>query len=165
MPLYHLAQLNIARMRAPIDSPEMADFVALLDSVNAVADRSPGFVWRLIDAPGRPSGLDMFEDAMILVNMSVWESVETLREYVYRGLHTTPMRRRAEWFDKMNAPHMALWWVPAGHIPTLAEARERLEFLRVNGETPYAFSFKNAFAAPGSEQLPITGRSECDWQE
>ncbi len=145
MTLYHLAQVNIARMRGAIDSPIMADFVAQLDAINAVADTTPGFVWRLQGADGNATALRVFDDPMLIINMSVWESIEALFEYTYRSDHIDVYRRRGEWFERMDTPHMALWWLPAGHIPTPQEAKDRLALLERNGATPLAFTFKRRF--------------------
>jgi hypothetical protein len=145
---YHLAQINIARMLAPIEDPIMAEFVAQLPPVNALADASPGFVWRLQTEEGDATSLKVYDDDMIIVNMSVWENVETLREYAYRSSHTGVMKYRTKWFKKFDGPYMALWWIPAGHLPSPQEGMERLEHLRTNGNSPYAFSFKNIFPAP-----------------
>ncbi len=143
---HHLAQLNIARTRFPIADPEMASFVNRLEEINALAERAPGFVWRLVDADGadatslRPYGPD------VLVNMSVWESVEALYEYAYRSAHLDVLRRRREWFDHEGLPeHAVLWWVPAGTLPTLEEARDRLDLLSRHGPTPRAFTFRDRF--------------------
>ena len=143
---YHIAQVNIARMIAPLDSPLMADFVALLDSVNALADASPGFVWRLQGEEGNATYLRPYDDDAILFNLSVWESIEQLKAYVYREDHGAVFRRRREWFAPFDGPNVALWWVPAGHIPTVGEAKQRLEYLRAHGEGPHAFSFRRTFA-------------------
>lgn len=145
MTLYHLAQVNIARMRGAIDSPIMADFVAQLDAINAVADTTPGFVWRLQGADGNATALRVFDDPMLIINMSVWESIEALFEYTYRSDHIDVYRRRGEWFERMDTPHMALWWLPAGHIPTPQEAKDRLALLERDGATPLAFTFKRRF--------------------
>ena len=147
-PSYHLVQLNIGRIVAPIDSPALADFVALLDAINQLAGRSPGFVWRLQADDGNATSIRPFDDDTILVNMSVWESLEQLREYVYKSAHSTVMRRRREWFEPMKNAYIVLWWVPAGHIPTVAEAKQRLEMLWERGDTAAAFTFKRPFAAP-----------------
>jgi len=141
---YHLAQINVGRMLGSLDSPVMAGFVAQLDHINSLADASPGFVWRLTDA----TSVQAFEDPMILVNMSVWESVEALRDYAYRGGHREPLRDRLQWFERPKEAHMALWWVPAGHIPSVAEARDRLEFRRAHGDSPVAFASAKPFPAP-----------------
>jgi hypothetical protein len=146
MTAHHLAQVNIARMLAPINSPVMADFVAQLDAINALADGSPGFVWRLKGAGNDATSLRPFPDDYIIVNMSVWESIDALKAYVYRSDHVRVLRERAKWFDKMGEAHMVLWWVPAGHMPSVEEARDRLMQLRSQGETPAAFTFKSVFA-------------------
>ena len=148
MTKYHLAQINIAQMLAPIDDPLMAEFVAQLAPVNALADTTPGFVWRLQTEEGDATSLQVYEDNMIIVNMSVWENVESLREYAYRSAHVGVMKYRTKWFERFDGPYMALWWVPMGHKPTPQEGKERLEYLRKNGDTPFAFSFKNVFPMP-----------------
>lgn len=145
MSRYHLAQVNIARMRGAIDSPVMADFVAQLDAINAIADTTPGFVWRLQGAEGNATALRVFDDPMLIINMSVWESIEALFEYTYRSDHIDVYRRRGEWFERMATPHMALWWIPAGHIPTPQEAKDRLALLERVGTSPLAFTFKQRF--------------------
>ena len=147
MSSHQLAQINIARMVAPLDDPRMADFVTQLAPVNAVADAAPGFVWRLQSAEGDATSVDYDGDPQTLVNMSVWESIEALKDYVYRSQHIGPFRDRAKWFMKMSKPHYCLWWIPAGHIPTVGEGRERLEHYQKHGSTPYAFWFQQPFAA------------------
>lgn len=147
MATYHLAQLNIAQMRTPMDSPEMADFVANLDRINALADSAPGFVWRLAGDDGNATAFRPFgEDT--LVNLSVWESVDALRAFVYQSAHVEIMKRRKEWFDRMPQAYMVLWWVPAGHQPGEAEAKERLQWLRTHGPSEQAFTFQQSFPAP-----------------
>lgn len=146
MATHHLAQLNIARMLAPIDSPLMSEFVAQLDAINALADGSPGFVWRLKGAGNDATSLRPFPDDFIIVNMSVWESIDALKQFVYRSDHARVLRERAKWFEKMGESHMVMWWVPAGHIPSVGEARDRLLRLREQGETAEAFTFRTAFA-------------------
>ncbi|WNZ22915.1 DUF3291 domain-containing protein [Leptolyngbya sp. NK1-12] len=146
MPLHHLAQVNIATMRAPLSDPLMADFVAQLEAVNAIADASPGFVWRLQTDAGNATDLRAYDNERILFNLSVWESLEALFEYVYRSQHGVAMRDRRKWFEPVPQPTVALWWIPAGHIPTVLEAKERLEYLRQQGPTPYAFSFRQPFS-------------------
>jgi len=143
---YHLAQINIARMLAPIDDPFMAEFVAQLAPVNALADSSPGFVWRLKSESGDATSIKVYDDTMIIVNLTVWESVEALREFVFKDAHHAVLRDRKRWFEIFDGPYYALWWVPVGHIPSPEEGKERLEYLREHGETDYAFSFKNAFS-------------------
>jgi len=151
MPDFHLAQVNIARMLGPLDGPLLAGFVARLDEINALADASPGFVWRFQTAEGNATALRPYDDERILFNLSVWASLEDLRQYVYRSAHSQLIGRRKDWFTKFEQPFMALWWVPAGHIPSVAEAKQRLALLQDQGETPEAFSFKKSFAAPEAE--------------
>jgi hypothetical protein len=145
---FHVAQLNVARLRAPLDSPQLADFVALLEPINAVADRSPGFVWRLQTEDGNATSIRVFDDDMLIVNMSVWESVEALRSFVYRSDHRTVFGRRKEWFEALDQPYLVLWWIPEGHIPTVEEAVRRLEQLRAHGPSADAFTIKDSFAVP-----------------
>ena len=148
MPTHHLAQINIARLLAPIDDPLLAEFVAQLLPINALADQSPGFVWRLQSESGDATSIKVYDDDMIIVNLTVWENVEALREYAYKSAHAGVMRDRKKWFEKFDGPYMALWWIPAGHIPTPQEGQERLEHLRSHGETEYAFSFRHIFPQP-----------------
>ena len=142
---YHLAQLNIARMKHAIDAPEMADFVARLDDVNRLADEAPGFVWRLQTEDGDATGIDFF-GADLLVNMSVWQDLESLRDYAFRSAHKQVLAQRHRWFDRMTEAYAVLWWIPAGSLPTLEEAAERLDCLRRDGPGPRAFTFKDHFA-------------------
>ena len=147
---YELAQMNVARLKAPLDSPQLADFVGALDRINAVADRSPGFVWRLQDDSGNATALHpMGED--IIVNMSVWQDPQSLQAYVYRSDHVGVMRRRREWFEKMDL-YLVLWWVPRGHRPTTEEGISRLNLLRSRGPSADAFTFGKLFPAPGSAE-------------
>lgn len=148
MPKHHIAQINIARMLAPIDDPIMEEFVAQLPAINSLADASPGFVWRLQTEEGDATSLKVYDDDMVIVNMSVWENIEFLREYAYRSSHTGVMKYRTRWFSKFDGPYYALWWVPAGHIPTTEEGKERLDHLQKHGDSSYAFSFKNVFPVP-----------------
>jgi hypothetical protein len=153
---WHLAQVNIAIPREPIDSPALADFVALLEPINAVADVSPGFVWRLQDESGDATSIRPFDDERIMINMSVWESVEALWKFVYDSRHLDVMRRRREWFTRMAEAFMCLWWIPASELPSVEDARERIDHLRAHGPTPWAFTFKQCFAAPGAgEDEPV----------
>lgn len=140
----HLAQLNIGRMLAPLDSPTMAEFVARLDDINALADEYPGFVWRLQDSGGNATSLRPFDDEWLIVNMSVWESVEQLKAFTYATAHATVMRKRRQWFEPHTEMYFVMWWIPEGHIPTVHEARERLEYLQANGEGEYAFTFRSS---------------------
>lgn len=142
---YHLAEVNIARMLAPLEDPIMAEFVANLVSINELAEKSPGFVWRLQTAEGDATSLRVFDDEQIIINLSVWESADSLFQFAYNSQHTDFFRRRKEWFEKMDVPILVMWWIPAGHAPTLAEAKERLTLLHEHGPTPLAFTFKQRF--------------------
>jgi GNAT superfamily N-acetyltransferase len=141
-PGVHLAQLNVGRLRQPLDHPDIADFVAGLAPVNALADASPGFVWRLQTEEGDATALRVFPDPQVIVNMSVWASVDALKDFMYRSAHTPFLRRRAEWFDRLDTPSVVLWWIPAGHQPDIGEARSRLDFLILHGPSPYAFGLR-----------------------
>ncbi|GAB3252014.1 DUF3291 domain-containing protein [Chitinimonas naiadis] len=160
MSQYQLAQLNIAQLKAPMDSPFMADFVANLDRINTLAEQSPGFVWRLKDESGDATALRPFEED-IIVNMSVWTDVAALSNYAFKSAHVEIMRRRREWFDRMAEAYAVLWWIPAGHIPTATEAKERLEHLKRHGASPYAFSFKDAYPTPDAP-TPQQARDESE---
>jgi hypothetical protein len=151
----HIAQVNVARMHAPLDDPVMAGFVARLAEINALADRSPGFVWRLQTEEGDATYLRPYDDDRVLFNLSVWETVEHLKEYVYKTAHGEVMRQRRQWFEKFGGTSMALWWVKAGHIPSVAEAKQRLEYLQENGETAHAFTFKRTFLPAVSEEEKV----------
>jgi hypothetical protein len=140
----HLAQLNIGRFRYPTDDPRMSDFMNNLDLINALAERSQGFVWRLKDGSGNATSFRPFPDPQMAVNLSVWESVEALERYVYQSVHKRFYGRREEWFDKMATPHFVMWWIPAGHVPTLDEAKERLEYLATHGPSDRAFGWDGA---------------------
>ena len=147
-PSHHLAQLNVAHALAPLDTPLLADFVAKLDEINALADAAPGFVWRLQSESGNATDIRHDSDPNLIVNMSVWQSAETLFEYVYKTAHTQVMARRREWFARPQQAFQVLWWVPAGTTPTVEEGLERLAHLQAHGPTPHAFTFKQRFAAP-----------------
>jgi hypothetical protein len=157
---FHLAQLNVATILAPLDDERMRGFVEALDHVNAIADASPGFVWRLKDDAGNATALRPFGADMI-VNMSVWESADALFDYVYRSGHKAYLARRKEWFAMPAEMHLVLWWIPAGTIPTVEEAKRRLDLLRANGPSPEAFTFKQRFPAPAAavaSPLPLAGQ-------
>ena len=156
---FHLAQINIARMRAPLDDPAMAGFVAQLDPVNALAEASPGFVWRLQTDDGDATSLRVFEDPLILVNMSVWESVGDLQAFAYRSHHVTVFQDRGKWFEPFGGVSKALWWIPAGEVPTVEDARKRLAFLSDYGESPIAFSFARQFPAPPVQAIDYDKRT------
>lgn len=143
---YHLAQVNIGRIRGAMDSEIMYGFASRLDEINALADAADGFIWRLQSDEGDATAIRVFDDDMMLVNMSVWENIESLHTYTYKTLHVELIRDRKEWFSQMSKPHMVLWWIPAGHIPTTDEAKARLELLTENGATPQAFTFAKRFS-------------------
>ena len=147
--MQHIAQVNIARMKAPLDSPVMASFVARLAEINALADRSPGFVWRLQTEEGDATYLRPYDDDRILFNLSVWESIDALKQYVYRTAHAELLRDRRSWFKHFDGSYVALWWVEAGHIPSIEEAKERLAHLEKNGPSDFAFTFRNAGVPAG----------------
>jgi hypothetical protein len=135
-------------MIAPTDDPRVAEFMDRLDEINAIADDTPGFVWRLQTEEGNATSIHAFDDPLLLVNMSVWESIDALYEFTYRSSHTEVMRQRAKWFDKHEGPYQVLWWIPARHIPTLDEAKERLAILIDEGPSPAAFTFRTRFDPP-----------------
>ena len=143
---YHIAQVNIGRVKAPVEDPLMAGFVTRLDEINALADRSPGFVWRLQTPVGNATYFRPYpHDDRILINMSVWETIEALRLYVYKTAHAELLRQREAWFEKFRGAYTALWWVPVGHRPGMDEATKRLAHLEKHGPTEYAFNFKTTF--------------------
>jgi hypothetical protein len=145
MATYHIAQVNIGRIKGPLEDPVMAGFVARLDEINALADGSPGFVWRLQTSAGNATYLRRYDDDRLLLNMSIWESVDALKSYVYRTAHAELLRERHAWFEKFSGAYAALWWVPAGHIPGIDEAKKRLAHLDAHGPTQFTFTFKSVF--------------------
>ena len=153
---WHVAQVNIALPREPLDSPALAEFVANLEPVNALADGAPGFVWRLADETGDATSIRAFDDERLIINMSAWESIEDLWEFVYSGRHLGVMRRRREWMTRIAKSYLALWWVRADTLPAIDDARLRLDHLRAHGPTAYAFTFKRRFPPPasGTERRP-----------
>lgn len=156
MAKYQIAQINIGRIRAPLDDPQMTGFVTRLDQINALADDSPGFVWRLQTSEGNATYFHLYEDDdRILLNMSVWETVEDLKRYVYRTAHAELLRQRQQWFEKMTAVYLALWWIPASHIPGIDEAKKRLAYLDAHGPTEFAFTFKTLFPLDEAFQQSI----------
>jgi hypothetical protein len=163
MSAYELAQLNIGIVRGPMDSPVMADFAANLARINALAERSRGFVWRLQTEQGDATTIRAFEDPNLLLNMSVWQDLESLRTYVYASAHVDIMRRRREWFEPMRDAYLVLWWVPEGHRPTVAEAIAKLDTLRAKGPTAEAFLFRHAYPPPDSVETksPLQFGDEC----
>jgi len=148
MSQWELAQLNVATMLAPIDSPELSEFVSALDRINAIADSSPGFIWRLQSDDGNATDVEHAFGSNMLVNMSVWDSVEALHAYVYRTAHAEFMSRRKEWFQRMTDAYTVLWWVPQGHRPSTYEAQVKLDLLKASGPCPEAFTFKSVFGMP-----------------
>ena len=140
-----LAQVNIARMGAPLDDPIMSGFVSQLDSINALADRSPGFVWRLQTEEGNATYLQPYDDDRILFNLSVWQTIEDLKQYVYRSAHAEVLRHRQEWFERFDGLYTALWWIPEDHTPSVDEAKQRLAHLTTNGPSQFAFTLKVTF--------------------
>ncbi|MEZ8790564.1 DUF3291 domain-containing protein [Vibrio splendidus] len=140
-----LAQLNIALAKYPLDAPEIKEFVDNLELVNGIAESSEGFVWRLKDESGDATNIQAFDDPNMIVNMSVWDSVDSLKNFMFRTHHRDFMRRKGDWFHRLPEDTYVLWWIEEEHIPTLEEAIERLEHLRETGDTPYAFTFKTNF--------------------
>lgn len=163
MSAYEIAQLNMGIIKGPMDSAVMAEFAANLARINALAERSDGFVWRLQTEAGNATAIRPFENENLLLNMSVWRDIESLRRYVYNSAHVEVMRRRRQWFERMAEAFLVLWWVPAGHRPEIPEAVARLEVLRAKGPTAEAFTFRQAFSSPAavSAQHAATFDSEC----
>ncbi len=145
---FHLAQCNVVKLKAPLDAPEVAGFVAALDPINAVADAAPGFVWRLKTDEGDATSIRVFADDQILLNMSVWESIEALKAFVYQSDHKEVLRRRREWADRFEGVQSAMWWIRAGTTPEPSDAVARLAALARGGPSPYAFTFHAPFDAP-----------------
>ena len=155
---FQIAQVNIGRIRAPLEDPLMAGFVARLEDINALADANPGFVWRLKTDSGDATAFRPYDDDRILINLSVWANPADLREFVYRSAHTQVMQQRKAWFERFDGMYYALWWVPLGHIPSVGEAKDRLEHLRSRGESAHAFSFAKLYPPPDSSaEGPVTG--------
>ncbi len=151
---FYIAELNIARLKAPLDAPSMKEFVDFLEPVNRFAEQSPGFVWRLTAGGGLPSSYlpPAFEDEMIATNLTVWEDIDALKEFVYKTVHTYFLRSQKKWFESVGEIHMVMWWIPAGHTPTLEEAKQKLEYLAKNGPTPDAFTMQTLF---DRDRLPM----------
>jgi hypothetical protein len=151
---HHLAQFNIGRILAPLDTPQLAGFVDALEPINAIADSAPGFVWRLQTEDGDATAIRPFDDDdLMLVNMSVWESIESLAAFVYGAPHRDVLRERRQWFEKLAEMYLVLWWIPAGTVPSVEDAKVRLEMLRRDGPTPDAFTFRSPFPTPGGAGL------------
>jgi hypothetical protein len=158
---FQLAQVNIGRALGDMTDPVMAEFVANLPGINALADQSPGFVWRLQTEDGDATAVRPYADARILINLSVWSDLSALRTFVFRSPHAAVMRRRREWFERFERIYVALWWVPAGHRPSVAEAVDRLAYLEQHGPTAFAFSFAQPFGSDGTP-LPREGVTRDD---
>ena len=157
---WELAQVNVARLLEPLESPRLADFVANLDRINALAEASEGFVWRLKEEGGNATSIRPFGPEHI-VNVSVWRDVLSLSNFAYRSAHTEVLKRRREWFAKMDEAYQVVWWVPSGHHPDEMEAKARLELLRREGPTSDAFTFKKLFAPPGSTVAETLLADDC----
>ncbi|MEX0696986.1 MAG: DUF3291 domain-containing protein [Dongiaceae bacterium] len=143
----HLAQINVGRPLYPLDDPRIAEFIDNLDAVNALAERSPGFVWRLQDDSGNATQISAYEDPTIILNMSVWASPEALYEFAYKTVHRRFVQRRKEWFELFGAQYLSLWWVEEGHRPEIGEGQRRLAHLERYGPTAWAFNFRRSFPA------------------
>jgi hypothetical protein len=157
----HLAQVNVGRLRAPMDDPIIDDFRMSLESINALAETSPGYVWRLQDESGNATGIKPFEDDLEIVNLTVWESIDALADFTYRSGHVALLRRRRDFFEAAVQPILCLWWIPEGAIPTVEEAIARLEHLRAYGPTPTAFTFRHRFAPNGDNAEVGNDRDTC----
>ena len=157
---YELAQVNVGRLRAPVGAPEIAGFVSNLDRINAMADGHPGFVWRLKGEGNNATDVAAFDEPLMAINLSTWANLEDLAAFVYRTDHREIMRRRAEWFERMEV-YMCLWWAPAGHRPTPREAVERLDTFRRSGPSPQAFSFREPYPAPDAFTAPPPILDRC----
>jgi hypothetical protein len=158
----HLAQLNVGRLRAPLEDPSIDDFRDNLDRINALAEDAPGFVWRLKDDDtGNATSIKLFEDDLEIINLSVWASVEALADFTYRSAHTEFLRRRREFFEGATQPILCLWWIPEGMIPSPQEALARLDHLRAQGPTATAFTFRHRFAPDGAGVRPSHERDVC----
>ena len=149
-PAYALAQINIARMKAPLDDPIMAEFAAALDAVNAIAEQSPGFIWRLKTESGNATSIQAYSDPKILVNVSVWQNVAPLKAYVYKSLHGDFLVRRRQWFEAYSGAHFAMWWILVEHRPTVEEGKAKLEYLEAHGNSPACFTFAKPYGPPHS---------------
>jgi hypothetical protein len=167
MTRFHLAQVNIGRFRAPLETPIMEGFRTQLDPINALADQSPGFIWRLQTEDGNATAIRPYAgDDLMAINMSVWESLESLQQFVYKSGHVDVLRALKQWFEQIEGPILVLWWIPAGQIPTVHDAQDRLQHLKENGPTPHAFTFRTPFPAPDQEETGDAERLDaefCEW--
>jgi hypothetical protein len=157
---WHIAQLNVSRPLAPLTSPKLAEFVGQLAEINALAEASPGFVWRLQSDSGNATDIQVASDPELITNLTVWRTVEQLFDFAFRTAHTKVMVRRREWFERPTVAMVVLWWVPAGEIPTLDDAVARLAHLRAHGPTPHAFTFKQRYPAPPEVGPPVDMKPE-----
>ena len=162
---WHLAQLNVGRMVAPLDAPEIDGFRAQLDPINALADADPGLVWRLQTEGGNATDIRPTEDDLFLINLSVWRSIEALRAFTYTSGHVQVLRQRRSWFEQLASAHLVLWWVSAGHLPTVEEALGRLDRLRRDGPTPAAFTFRTPFAPDADRPGEALVDAEFCWPQ
>jgi hypothetical protein len=149
-PRFHLAQINVGRLLAPLDDARIAGFVAGLDPINRLAEASPGYVWRLQSEAGNATDILLTDDDLFIVNLTVWESIETLRDFTYSTAHTEILRQRRAWFERHLEAHFAMWWIEAGTLPSPTDGLERVALLRRLGPTPEAFTFRTPFGPPGS---------------
>jgi hypothetical protein len=157
----HLAQLNVGRLRAPLDDPAIDGFRTNLEAVNALAEASPGFVWRLQDEGGDATGIKLFDDDLEIINLTVWESIDALADFTYRSGHVDFLRQRRQWFEAMGQPILCLWWIPEGTVPSPHDAIARLEHLRAHGPTPTAFTFRQRFGPDGENAGRGSDRDAC----
>ena len=151
-PRFHLAEFNVSRLLAPLDSPQLREFVAFLGPVNAFAEQSPGFVWRLTAPDGQSSSYlpSPFTDPMMITNLTVWTDIDALRGFTFQTVHKYFLQSRRSWFERLASRGLVLWWLPAGHDPTLDEAMARLNLLEELGPTKEAFTFQDAFDSAGN---------------
>jgi hypothetical protein len=156
---YQIAQLNVGRAVADLDSPRLADFMNWLDEINALAEASPGFVWRLQGDSGNNTDLKVSDDSMFIVNLSVWESIDDLHAFTYRSDHKAVFARRYEWFERAEGPNVVMWWQPAGSLPDIHDALGRLRRLAELGPTPEAFTFKQRFPPPDAVDVALAETS------
>ncbi len=144
-PQFHLAQINIAKAKADLTSPTMTEFVDRLDEINQLAERAPGFIWRLQTEEGDATSLNVFNDPSLIINMSVWRDIESLQDYVYQSLHLELLKGKKSWFSRMDGAQQALWWIDAGHIPSVEEGKIRLQMIQTQGPTAKAFNFAHPY--------------------
>lgn len=152
---YHIAQVNIGRILGPMDGDIMYGFASRLEEINALADGYEGFVWRLQTDEGDATALRPYEDDRMLINMSVWETIDSLWDYTYKSVHVELLKNRRDWFEHMKEVYTCLWWVPVGDIPTPNDAKERLAYLSEHGATPYSFTFKKRFTVEELEAYQV----------